>query len=186
MTSPEEALPEEVLAAEVLKQAQPRQINDLFDSSELARAIDTQDFQHFLDHVSIAIAVSKRLRGDPRIVYVNKVYEALIGQALKDVRGRGCQSLRRCHTKTIPVSPSPKRYSKVRSFLAPSIGLRQRSCSSRAYSSLIENDDGTENYRIVALIDVTERACAQREAFGRRLHDKEVLLLELQHRINNN
>jgi PAS domain S-box-containing protein len=186
MTSPEEALPEEVLAAEALKQAQPRQINDLFDSSELTRAIDTQDFHHFLDHVPIAIAVSKRLRGDPRIVYVNKAYEALIGQALKDVRGRGWSILETLSHEDDPGLTLAKALLKSEESLGAFHRVTPKVVLVEAYSSLIENDDGTENYRIVALIDVTERARAQREAFGRRLHDKEVLLSELQHRIKNN
>jgi two-component sensor histidine kinase len=55
-----------------------------------------------------------------------------------------------------------------------------------AYSNLIHNDDGTENYRILALFDVTERARVQREEVARRLREKDTLLLELQHRVKNN
>jgi two-component sensor histidine kinase len=54
------------------------------------------------------------------------------------------------------------------------------------YSGVIENDDSGKTYRIVALIDVTERAKAQREEFARQLHDKDLLLKELQHRVKNN
>jgi PAS domain S-box-containing protein len=181
MTGSEETLPEELP-----EHTQARQVNDLFDSSELAEAIDTGEFQHFLDHVPIAIAVSKLLRGDPRIIYVNKAYEALIGQALKDVRGRGWSILDTLKHEDDPGLALGKALLKG----DESVGTFQRDTPKallvEAYSSLIENDDGTENYRIVALIDVTERARSQREEFGRRLHDKEVLLLELQHRIKNN
>ena len=55
-----------------------------------------------------------------------------------------------------------------------------------AYSGLIENEDGTENYRIAALIDVTDRARAEREEYNRQIRDKDVLLKELQHRVKNN
>src|SRR5205823_8310296 len=41
-------------------------------------------------------------------------------------------------------------------------------------------------YRIVALIDVTEREKAQREEVARQLRDKDMLLKELQHRVKNN
>jgi two-component sensor histidine kinase len=44
----------------------------------------------------------------------------------------------------------------------------------------------TEYYRIVALIDVTEREKAQREEFSRQLRDKDMLLKEVQHRVKNN
>jgi hypothetical protein len=55
-----------------------------------------------------------------------------------------------------------------------------------AVAGLIENEDGTENYRIVALIDVTERERAQREEFSRQLRDKDMLLQEIQHRVKKN
>jgi hypothetical protein len=55
-----------------------------------------------------------------------------------------------------------------------------------AYSGLIQNEDGTENYRIAALIDVTTRARAEREEMARQLRDKDFLLKELQHRVKNN
>jgi PAS domain S-box-containing protein len=181
MTSPKEVLPEDAL-----ERAQARQVNDLFDSSELAQAIDSEDFQHFLAHVPIAIAVSKLLRGDPRIIYVNRAYEALIGQALKDLRGRGWSILDGLEHEDDPGLTLRNALLKGNE----SVGTFRRDAPKpllvEAYSSLIENDDGTEKYRIVALIDVTERARAQREEFGRQLRDKEVLLLELQHRIKNN
>jgi Histidine kinase len=54
------------------------------------------------------------------------------------------------------------------------------------YSGIIENEDAGKTYTIVALIDVTERARAQRDEFARQLRDKDMLLKELQHRVKNN
>jgi hypothetical protein len=42
------------------------QINDLFYAVELTKAINTEEFRNFLDHVPIAIVVSKLFRGDQR------------------------------------------------------------------------------------------------------------------------
>ena len=55
-----------------------------------------------------------------------------------------------------------------------------------AFSGLIEEEDGTENYRIAALIDVTDRERAEREEFARQIRDKDTLLKEVQHRVKNN
>ena len=66
-----------------------QQVNELFDSLELTQAVETEEFRLFLDHIPIAIAISKLRGGDHRIVYANKAYEALIGQACADIRGRG-------------------------------------------------------------------------------------------------
>jgi hypothetical protein len=41
-----------------------QQINDLFDSAELSKAIETEEFKKFLDYIPIAIVVSKFFRGD--------------------------------------------------------------------------------------------------------------------------
>jgi len=66
-----------------------QQVNDLFDSLELTQAIDTEEFRAFLDHIPIPIIISKLVRGDQRIVYANKAYEALTGQTCPEIRGRG-------------------------------------------------------------------------------------------------
>lgn len=55
-----------------------------------------------------------------------------------------------------------------------------------AFSGLIENEDGTENYRIAALIDITDRTRAEREEYARQIRDRDILLRELQHRVKNN
>jgi PAS domain-containing protein len=66
-----------------------QQVNDLFDSLELTQAVETEEFRLFLDHIPIAIVISKLIGGDQRIVYANKAYEALTGQARADIRGSG-------------------------------------------------------------------------------------------------
>ena len=50
---------------------------------------------------------------------------------------------------------------------------------------MIEQEDGSEDYRIAALIDVTSRL-AEREEFDRRTKEQDMLLRELQHRVKNN
>src|SRR4051794_32178312 len=66
-----------------------QQINDLFDSEELLKAIETEEFKQFLDYIPIAIVVSKFFRGDQRICYANKASETLFGQDTKDCAGKG-------------------------------------------------------------------------------------------------
>jgi PAS domain-containing protein len=73
-------------------ESRSQQVNDLFDSSELAQAIEDGEFRHFLDNVPIALAISKFLRGDQRIIYVNKAFENLFGQASENLRGAAGRS----------------------------------------------------------------------------------------------
>ena len=56
----------------------------------------------------------------------------------------------------------------------------------QAYASVIESDDGVENFRIAALVDVGGRERAQIEQFESQIRDRDMLMRELQHRVKNN
>ena len=56
----------------------------------------------------------------------------------------------------------------------------------QAYVAAIENEDGTENYRVVALVDISHHERSEREAYEGQIRDKDLLLKELQHRVKNN
>jgi two-component sensor histidine kinase len=71
-------------------------------------------------------------------------------------------------------------------FSVPSAPKNHDRSSSKHNAGLIENEDGTENYRIAALIDVTDRERAEREQFRAAIRGKDMLLKELQHRVRNN
>jgi PAS domain S-box-containing protein len=182
-TSSEESIEE--LGSEELG-SRSQQVNDLFDSSELAQAIEDEEFRHFLDHVPIAIAISKLLRGDQRIIYVNKAFETLLGQTLESLRGRGWSVFKGLKHEDEPQLTFADAILNCDYFAGTFQLDSPKPALVEAYGSLIQNEDDTENYRIIALFDVTERARAQREEVARRLHEKDVLLLELQHRVKNN
>jgi PAS domain S-box-containing protein len=162
------------------------QVNDLFDSLELTQAIETEEFRLFLDHIPIAIAISKLVRSEQRIVYANKAFEALTGQACHEILGRGWSILNSFVLEDEPDRKFgdllPKSDDYVGTFKREQPELRLV----ETYSSVIENEDLGKTYRIVALIDVTDRARAQRDEFARQLRDKDLLLKELQHRVKNN
>jgi len=102
-------------------------VNDIFDAVELASAVNFEEFKHFLDHVPIAVIVSKSLRGEHRIVYANKAFEVLTGRELGEIRGRGWT---RSGTRTIRKSRSARRWLPMRILLAHS------SCKARSPLSL--------------------------------------------------
>jgi PAS domain S-box-containing protein len=163
------------------------QINDLFDSAELTKAVETQEFRQFLDYIPIAIAVSKFFRGDQRICYTNRAFEALTGLANSDCAGRGWSVLALFtdeDNRQITLGQAILKGGEE--FLGTFRADKPKELVVEAFSGLIENEDGTENYRIAALIDVTSRARAEREEFARQIQDRDVLLKELQHRVKNN
>ena len=163
-----------------------RQVNDLFDSLELTQAIETEEFRAFLDHIPIAIVVSKLVRGDQRIVYANKAYEVLTGETCDEVRGKGWSVLDSFTLEDEPHLTFSEALSKCDDFVGTFKREQPKLTLAEVYSGFIENDEVAKTYRIVALVDVTERERAQREEFARRLHDKDTLLKELQHRVKNN
>lgn len=163
-----------------------QQINDLFDSPEFAKAVETEEFKLFLDHLPIAIVISKLLRGDQRIIFANKTYEEMTGQLFADIRGRGWSILEPFKGEDDPNVTMEHALLKWEDYLGTFRLDRAAPVLVEGYAGIIENEDGVENYRIVAIIDVTQRERAQREEFARKLNDRDVLLKELQHRVRNN
>jgi PAS domain S-box-containing protein len=167
--------------------ARSRQVNDLFDSVELSKAVGTEEFRHFLDHIPIAIVVSKSFRGDQRICYANKAFATLTGHAIKDCTGRGWSILAAFKSaEDSQASLDAALLQGREEFLGTFVLAQSKPITVEAYSGLIENEDGTENYRIAALIDVTGRARAERDEYARQIRDKDTLLKEVQHRVKNN
>jgi PAS domain S-box-containing protein len=162
------------------------QINDLFDSIELTKAVETEEFKRFLDYIPIAIVVSKFFRGDQRICYANKAFETLTGQASGDCYGKGWSILSPFRDENNPEVTLEQAMLKGEEFLGTFQREQPTGLTVEAFSGLIEDEDGTENYRIAALIDITNRARAEREEYARQIRDKDVLMKELQHRVKNN
>ncbi|MGY4325636.1 PAS domain S-box-containing protein [Bradyrhizobium sp. LB7.2] len=164
-----------------------QQINDLFDSAELSKAIETEEFKQFLDYIPIAIAVSKFFRGDQRICYANKAFETLFGRDAKDCVGKGWSILGEFKDEDdSKVSLDLAMLTGGEEFLGIFRAEHPRALVVEAFSGFIQNEDGSENYRIAALIDITGRAQAEREEYARQIRDRDILLRELQHRVKNN
>jgi len=163
-----------------------QRVNDLFDSPEFAKAVETEEFKLFLDHIPLAIVISKLLRGDQRIIFANKAYEEMTGQRVADIRGRGWSILDAFIGEDDPKLHMTQALLKWEDYLGTFRLEQAEPILVEGYAGIIENEDGVENYRIVAIIDVTMRERAQREEFARKLHDKDLLLKELQHRVRNN
>jgi PAS domain S-box-containing protein len=173
MTAPSERAP----------QLPSQRANDLFDSTELAKAVATEDFKVFLDHLPMAILVSKLIGGDQRIVFANKAYENLTGTQSKNIIGRGWSAVASFRDENDADLTMDRALDGYEDFLGT---FQSGDVLVEAYASVIESDDGLDAYRIVAMIDVTARARAQREELARQLRDKDMLLKEIQHRVRNN
>ncbi|MBI5909175.1 MAG: PAS domain S-box protein [Betaproteobacteria bacterium] len=163
-----------------------QQVNDLLDSTELAQAIETEEFRLFLDHLPIAIVISKLIRDGQRIVFANKAYEDLTGQTFADIRGHGWLILSAFRNEDDPQLTMEQTLQSCEDYLGTFQLERPKPILVEAYASIIEDQDGVEKYRVAAMIDVTARERAQREEYARQLRDKDMLLKEIHHRVKNN
>jgi PAS domain S-box-containing protein len=163
-----------------------QQVNDLFDSPELAHAIQNEEFRSFLEHIPIAIVISKVVQAEHRILFANKAFEILTGEPCAKIRGKGWTILDSFKLEDEPHLTFSDALSKLDDFVGTFERVTPKRSVVEAYSGVIENEDSEKTYLIVALIDVTERAKAQREEFARQLRDRDMLLKELQHRVKNN
>ena len=164
-----------------------QQVSELFESPEFSKAIESEEFRHFLDHVPIAIVVSSLVRGEHRICYANAALERLTGRAAADMRGRTWSLFDVFRREEEPRIAIGEALTTGEDFLGT---FRREGLEPRlvveAYAAVIQNADGIEKYRIAALVDVTERDEAQRTKFAQETRDKDLLLREIQHRVKNN
>ncbi len=55
-----------------------QQVDQILGSSKLASAIENDRYKHLLDHVPVAVSISRGSRDQQHIVYVNKAFESLM------------------------------------------------------------------------------------------------------------
>ncbi len=161
------------------------QVGELLATPDLADALESEQFRRFLDQIPIAILVSE-IKDRERIVYANPEFEKLSGQGAADVEGRSWSVLggdgengqRRLGEAVVQASDFVGTFRIERAAGDPAIV--------DAYSNVIEDDDGTPAFRLVALVDVSAHETAQRQELDQRLREKDTLLREIQHRVKNN
>jgi len=168
-------------------QVPPQGVDQIIGSSKLATAIENDRYKHLLDNVPVAIAVSRGVGADQHVVYVNQAFETLLALSLTDLDGQGWS----CLDGLVGEDDSAKTLGAAIRDDEDFIGVFRPASGDRlpivqAYASVIESDDGVENYRIAALVDVGGRERAQIELFESQIRERDTLMRELQHRVKNN
>lgn len=164
----------------------PKEVEHLLDTPNLADALESDRFKQFLDHVPVAIAVSE-LHPSEAVTYANLEFERLTGRAAGEMVGQSW--------RTLPGIASAKGDDRL---LGDAVETDQEyigtftivqedgSIQVDAWSNTIEDDDGTGLFRLVALATVGQDGKDEAQATIQTLRDKDVQLLELQHRVKNN
>jgi two-component sensor histidine kinase len=165
-----------------------QEVDRILGSSKLAQAIESDKYKHLLDHAPVAVAVSRGTSGKQHVVYVNRLFENLMSVHAADVEGQSWTCLDGFLSEDNPAQTLGQAIQNGQDFVGvfrPS-GPVDRLVIVQAYASVIESDDGMENFRIAALVDVGGRERAQIEQFESQIRDRDMLMRELQHRVKNN
>lgn len=162
------------------------EVEALLSSPEVEAALETRHFRRFLDHLPIAIAISKQLGSEQRIVYANQAFEAIVGSPVAKITGRRWDILdnfrhveRSDHLLGQAVLDGEDCLGAFRGE-----GLDKPSLI-EATVVRVETEEGQEDFRLIALIDVSESYNRQEE-LERSVRERDLLLKELQHRVKNN
>jgi two-component sensor histidine kinase len=160
-------------------------VEQILDTPGLADALESDRFKQFLDHLPVAIAVSQ-LEPSEVITYANLEFERLCGRTMADIQGRSWKAL----PGVASAHDDDQRLSHAVETGEQYIGRftldrEEGKIEVDAWSNLIQDDDGTSLFRLVALGEVVERSTGADE-LERRLSDKDTLLLEMRHRVKNN
>lgn len=162
------------------------QVGQLMATPNLADALESDRFKQFLDHVPVAIAVSELLPSE-KITYANIEFERLTACPAAEMVGRSWRALPGLST----AEDDDRLLSEAVATDQDYVGAFRISCADGpveidAWSNTIEDDDGTALFRLVALAKVGQHRRDGSTATLRSLREKDVQLLELQHRVKNN
>jgi PAS domain S-box-containing protein len=165
---------------------EPAAVGELLETPDLAHALESERFKQFLDHVPVAIAVSE-LRAPECVVYANLEFERLIGMNSAEIVGRGWDRLPGRASGTDDVRRLGEAVAGEQEYVGLfTIEHQGGAVSVDAWSNLIQDDDGTPLFRLVALSETGQRSEAHRQELERLIEEKDTLLRELQHRVKNN
>lgn len=163
------------------------QAKALVNTPNLADALESEQFRRFLDQVPIAIIVSE-IKDAERIVYANPEFEKVSGQIASALVGKGWSVLPGRRDGADAAGQLGEAITSKSDFVGTFTIDRpgQEPVVADAYSNVIEDEAGTPCYRLAALVDVGAHSREQREEFEHRIREKDVLLMEVQHRVKNN
>lgn len=157
-------------------------ITALMDTPHLAEAFESDRFKQFLDHMPLAVAVAE-LHPSERVTYANIEFERLTGKPAASVQGNPWGVL-----NAIASAAAGRNLSDAIAADEDYIGAFDLDgeggiIAVDAWSNIIQDDDGSPIFRLVALAARGPRDQSELEA---RIQEKDVLLQELQHRVKNN
>jgi two-component sensor histidine kinase len=161
-------------------------VDQLLDTPDLADALESGRFKQFLDQVPVAIAVSV-LEPSERVVYANLEFARLTGQANSNILGCGWDRLPGVATDPQAARSLGEAVASGRDYVgAFAIPHESAPDTVDAWSNVIQDDDGTPAFRLVALVKAASRTASVLDQLQAQVREKDMQLRELQHRVKNN
>ena len=163
-----------------------KKVEQLLEVPSLAEALESDRFKQFLDHVPFAVAVSE-LHPSERLVYANLEFERLTGLAAQEIHGKQWSSLLKSVIGDSDGRALSQAITENDEYLGEfAIQRADATITVDAWSNAIQDDNGVERFRLLALADIGHRVQPDRESLERAVREKDTLLRELQHRVKNN
>lgn len=153
---------------------------------EPPRGTGRDQFERYFDQVPLAIVVAQ-IAATETIIYVNPAFERLAGLTLIDFQGKSWESLAGRNRVDGERGLGAAIADAIECVGIFTIELSGRDVVTvEAYSNIIVDDDGKPAYRLAALMDIGERNLLRLQEFEQQIQEKDVRLLEIQHRVKNN
>jgi len=168
-------------------QAMSAMIDGQLHSGDVPDELDRDRFERFFEQIPLAVVVST-LSGDEHVIYANPAFEALSGHKRAEIEGQPWGRLRGSSVgKDQPVALGDAISAAPEVIGTFQIDRPDGSASLvDLFSSVISNDEGIPEFRLAALVDVAPRDASLVQEFEAQMRDKDMRLLELQHRVKNN
>ncbi len=159
-------------------------LEGLIDAPDMADALRSERFRQFLDHIPVAIAVS-RLQPSERVIYANLEFERLTGQPAGDVEGLTWSQMplvRQFAERLAMMNAEADDYVGRTEIDGP----RDAPLTVDLWANVVQDNSWVPIFRIVAAAETGVRHQQERDEHERRMREKDTQMRELQHRVTNN
>lgn len=162
-------------------------LDHLLASPELIEALEQESFKHFLDQLPVAIVIAKLIGDQQRIVYANLAFEKLTGIAPAQAFGKDWTILDGYSQETDPARSMGQAIISGEDYLGCFVLAEPGNRVPRVEVSttLVQREAENADFRLAALVDVSQREHAIRQEYEKTLRNRDLQLKELQHRVKN-
>lgn len=163
------------------------QVRELLATPDLAGALESERFRHFLDQIPIAIAVAE-IKDAERIVYANPGFEKLAGVTAAEIAGKPWSVL----DNQFEIEEADRHLGSAVAEGSDYIGCFRMEGKDGdpavidGYSNIIQDDSGEPLFRLAALVNIRGTRQVRDESLEKLVHEKDTQLREIQHRVKNN